>query len=84
MYEKVNEILVTGATGFIGANLVRRLANDKSNRVHIIVKRDSNLWRISSIKEKLIIHEVDLLDGPLLNDVVKKIKPNHRKPANKD
>ncbi|MEA2036100.1 MAG: NAD-dependent epimerase/dehydratase family protein [Nanoarchaeota archaeon] len=74
---KYNKILVTGAAGFIGANLVRRLVKDGSNKVHIIVKKESNLWRIDPIKEKLTLHEVDLLDYSLLNNIVKEIKPDY-------
>ena len=67
-------ILITGATGFVGANLVRRLINGK-NEVNIILRKTSDTWRIDDVKEKLNAHYVDLNNFKELNKVVNKIKP---------
>jgi nucleoside-diphosphate-sugar epimerase len=48
--------LVTGATGYIGSNLVRRLLSDNWS-VHIIVRADSNLEVLNHILDGLIIHK---------------------------
>ncbi len=50
--------LVTGATGFVGSHLAKRLVNDGWN-VHIVVRPQSNLDIISDIIEKLTIHRHD-------------------------
>ncbi len=50
--EKV--VLVTGATGFVGANLARRLVLD-GHKVHLLVRNKSNQlpWRITEIKDQV-------------------------------
>ncbi|MBB6714607.1 NAD-dependent epimerase/dehydratase family protein [Clostridium gasigenes] len=53
--------LVTGASGFVGACLVRRLVENNEN-VHIIARETSDLWRVLDIKENLTIHNVDLMN----------------------
>jgi nucleoside-diphosphate-sugar epimerase len=63
-------IIVTGATGFIGLNLVRRLKSMDFN-VHIIVRNSSN---ISQIGENINIHVCgdDVID---LIRIFEKVKP---------
>jgi len=65
----LKNILVTGATGFIGANLTRRLVN---NNIHIIIRKSSNMWRIDDIKKKLNIHYIDLNNNKELKKQFKK------------
>ncbi|MFH1691081.1 MAG: NAD-dependent epimerase/dehydratase family protein [Candidatus Omnitrophota bacterium] len=71
---KKGKILVTGATGFVGANLVRRLVAQDYD-VSILTRRTSNKWRIKNILPEVNDYCVDLLDLPKLKKVVKKIKP---------
>ena len=54
--------LVTGANGFIGANLTRRLLNDGFD-VAVLVRPGSNRWRLDDIERDMVIHEVDIRDG---------------------
>lgn len=68
-------IFVTGATGFVGSNLVKRLIRENYN-VHISYRKTSNLWRIRSVFDKLYSYEVDLLVKDTLHRVIKKINPN--------
>ncbi|VVB93004.1 GDP-L-fucose synthase [uncultured archaeon] len=70
---KSYKILVIGATGFIGANLVRRLI--EGNEVHIITRMSSDKWRLTNILSDLKDHTVDLLNEEKLKDLVKQIKP---------
>ncbi|ADY56920.1 NAD-dependent epimerase/dehydratase [Syntrophobotulus glycolicus DSM 8271] len=51
----MNRVLITGATGFIGSNLVRYFIKNEID-VHIIVRPSSNLTLISDIKDSLYIH----------------------------
>jgi nucleoside-diphosphate-sugar epimerase len=67
-------ILVTGATGFIGSNLVRRLVLDYKE-IHIIIRKESNLWRLNNIIDKMNVHIVDLIDRVAVEKVIEKIKP---------
>lgn len=51
--------LVTGAAGFIGANLCRRLLAD-GETVHGIVRPDSDLWRLDGLQGAVPLHRVDI------------------------
>lgn len=39
----MNRILITGAAGFIGANLVRELLKTK-NEIHVVIRDTTELW----------------------------------------
>ncbi len=73
MYKK-ESFLITGAAGFIGACLAHRLVQEGA-KVSVIVKKDSNLWRLSAIKGQLHIYRGDLTDKKFLRTAVHKIKP---------
>ncbi|MDH3974414.1 MAG: NAD(P)-dependent oxidoreductase [Deltaproteobacteria bacterium] len=51
-YEKV---LITGATGFVGSHLAKRLVSDGKD-VHLIVRPGSDLSPLNSISEKITLH----------------------------
>tara|TARA_Y100000816_G_scaffold237990_1_gene184045 strand:+ start:274 stop:1245 length:972 start_codon:yes stop_codon:yes gene_type:complete len=67
-------ILITGAAGFIGANLVRYFVSKKI-KVHIIIKKNSNLWRLRDILNKINVHYSDLSNKTNIKKIIKKIKP---------
>lgn len=71
----MKRIIITGATGFIGANLTRRLLLQEHD-VHILVRQKHASWRIDSLKPKLNIHEVDFMDKVALTSVIGEIKPD--------
>lgn len=68
-------ILVTGATGFVGACLVHRLVKRKNDNIHIILRRSSDTWRIKDILKRLNLHYADLIDSREIKKIVKKVKP---------
>lgn len=68
------KVFITGATGFVGANLVRRLVKENFE-VHILIRQNSRLWRIKDIIPKLHTHRVDILQKRLLKKQLQKIKP---------
>lgn len=53
--------LITGVTGFVGANLAQHLL-DRGWKVEGVARPESNLWRLSGIKEGISLHHGDLLD----------------------
>ncbi len=67
--------LVTGAAGFVGANLVRHLLAN-GHKVHIICRPESNFWRLADIKDDLQTNNVSLSDSEALPGYIKTIKPD--------
>ena len=55
----MSNVLITGASGFIGANLVRDLINTK-DQIHILIRKQSNLWRLNNIISECNVHFVDI------------------------
>lgn len=66
--------LVTGAAGFIGANLARRLCCANTGHVHLVVRPQSDLWRLADIQHAEI-HEVDLTDQDSVRTLVQSVRP---------
>ncbi len=66
--------LLTGATGFVGANLARRLLGD-GHEVHLLVRAGHEPWRLEGIRADVHLHEVDLADAEALPGVVASIRP---------
>lgn len=67
-------VIITGATGFVGANLARRLLHD-GHAVHLLVRQGYAPWRIAAIADDVQIHEVDLCDPEKLGEIVRSIRP---------
>jgi len=68
------KVFITGAGGFIGANLTRRLLS-LGYDVHVLWKKSSNPWRIKDIKKQITIHDIDLLNKNSVSSVLNKIQP---------
>ncbi len=69
------KILITGGTGFVGANLVRFfLAN--GHEVATTVRKESNKWRISDILRDTNLFTIDLTDQQKVNDLYTSYKPD--------
>jgi len=71
----MSKILITGATGFFGANLVKKFSNIKAE-VNIIIRKKSKLWRINDIINDLNVHIGDLSDYEETFKKIKEIKPD--------
>jgi nucleoside-diphosphate-sugar epimerase len=67
-------ILVTGAAGFLGANLVRRLL-ELGCEVHALVRQSTELWRIDEIRARLTLHGADVLDLRALGTAFNRARP---------
>ena len=61
--------LVTGATGFVGANLAARLVAD-GHDVHLLARPGSDRWRLRGVEEHAPVREVDLTDGDAVDELV--------------
>lgn len=72
---KAKKILVTGGTGFVGANVVRKLVS-LGHRPTILVRKESNLWRLKDVMSKVRFVQTDMSDYKRLKSDLKKIRPN--------
>jgi len=67
-------ILITGAAGFVGSNLARYFVS-QGIKIHIIIKKNSNLWRLKGVMNKIHVHYSDLNNKTNIKRIIKKIKP---------
>jgi dolichol-phosphate mannosyltransferase len=65
--------LVTGGSGFVGANLVRRLLAD-GHEVHVLLRPGHAPWRLEEVRTDLRVHAVEVAD-PGVADVVAGVRP---------
>ena len=72
---KGKKIVITGATGFVGANLVR-MALKGGAEVHILTRENSNAWRIKDLLDDINNHSSDLLNYEKTTSTIIKIKPD--------
>src|SRR3989338_6009105 len=71
----MTKILVTGATGFVGANLVHRLVAKKAD-VYCMVRPKSDMWRLKGVLGRLAVHKADLADARAVKRVVRNVRPD--------
>jgi len=71
---KEKKVLVTGASGFIGSHLVRRLLKEGAE-VHIFIRKGSSHFRIYDIIPDLIVWEGNLEDWNSTYSCIKNSKP---------
>ena len=76
IFSTLNEkrIFLTGATGFIGSYLLRRLIKENCE-VHISVRKNSSLKRIKDVISNCACHTLDLTDFNSTKNLIKKLKP---------
>ena len=72
----MSKALVTGATGFVGSHLVRRLLRD-GFEVHALCRPASNFWRLHDVASQLRLHHVSLSDAGGLEALVRAVRPTH-------
>ena len=67
--------LVTGAAGFVGANLARRLVAD-GHDVHLLDRPASRRWRLEEILGDVTLHQVDLEDAEAVMNALEAVRPD--------
>ena len=66
--------LITGGSGFVGNNLVRRLIAD-GHDVHLLLRKPAPNWRTRDIVQDTTIHVADLRDRKRVAHVVRQLHP---------
>ena len=76
MTSKNKKVFITGANGFIGANLTKFLVS-KSYHVSVLVRKKSNLWRLNKIINDIKIYKSDITNKNELKKIIIKINPDY-------
>src|SRR5438046_3066665 len=67
-------VLITGGSGFVGANLARRALLD-GHEVHLLLRPQHKSWRIEEIARDVHSHSVDLENCAELKKLVQNVRP---------
>jgi nucleoside-diphosphate-sugar epimerase len=67
-------VLVTGGTGFLGANLVHHLVRN-GHELHLVVRPNAKRWRLAGLAHKLTFHAADLLDFSAVRLAIDSCRP---------
>jgi UDP-glucose 4-epimerase len=70
----MKRVIVTGGTGFVGANLARRLLAD-GHEVHLLLRPGWQPWRIEGIRADVQLHELRIEDPDAVKGTVARIRP---------
>jgi nucleoside-diphosphate-sugar epimerase len=71
----VKRVIITGASGFVGANLVRRLLHD-GHETHLLLRPSHQSWRLEEIAGDVRVHQADLEDGESVRRAVMAARPD--------
>ena len=71
----MTQYLITGASGFVGSNLIRKLINE-NQELTILIRNNSDLWRINDLIPKIQTIKTDLSDYEKLEKIISDINPN--------
>src|SRR3979411_2512240 len=71
-------VLVTGAAGFIGSHVARRLVAEGAE-VHALTSAVSSVFpiRLLDIRDAITMHEGNLTDRSAMDAVVRQARPSH-------
>jgi nucleoside-diphosphate-sugar epimerase len=70
----MKRVVLTGGTGFVGANLVHRLVAE-GHETHLLVRPGFSAWRIESIRDRLTLHVLDLTDTDAVKAALVAVEP---------
>ncbi len=71
----MKRVLITGGTGFVGANLARRLLADGCE-VHLLVRPGFRGWRVEGVRGDLRFQTATLEDTEAVSKAVAEVKPD--------
>jgi UDP-glucose 4-epimerase len=68
-------VLVTGASGFVGSCLVRRLLRD-GHEVHVLLQPEHQGWRLQEVRREIVVHAASLEDEAGVLRCMREVRPN--------
>jgi uncharacterized protein YbjT (DUF2867 family) len=71
----VKNVLLTGGTGFVGANLALRLLRN-GHGVALIVRPGCATWRLQSFADDVTLVEADLTDARSMAKALRGLRPD--------
>lgn len=74
MSREILPIVVTGGAGFLGARLVRRLA-DEGSSPHVLLRPTTDPWRLAGLADRIRTHVCDLTDPQAVGAVLRAVRP---------
>lgn len=72
----MKKVLITGVTGFAGSFLAENLITRNDSELHGTYLSDTSLENISSIKDSLTLHKIDLTDTTAVTELISLIQPD--------
>ncbi len=73
---KNKKVLVTGAYGFIGSHLIKKLVKENAT-IAVIVRKDSNPWRVQEYLPQLKIYEANIQNRPEICRIIHDFQPDY-------
>jgi len=71
----MKRVVITGASGFIGANLTRRLLRE-GHEAHLLLRSTHQPWRLEEILDDVQCHETALEDRETVSRTIHAIRPD--------
>jgi len=68
-------ILITGAAGFVGSCVARRLIAE-GHRIHVFLRKTTNTWRLDDVMNSIETLEIDLRDEQAVGKALRSIRPS--------
>jgi UDP-glucose 4-epimerase len=75
MNSNSKKVIITGAGGFVGANLARYMLA-QGHAVHLFLRDGFTAWRLEELRPDAQFHTVNFSDADTLDQLVAKIKPD--------
>lgn len=73
---KNEKVLVTGAAGFIGSHLLRRLIEEEAD-VAIIIRKSTDLWKIEDLLNNIKVYYCDINDKEQIEKIELSYEPDY-------